>query len=126
MGSFTVTAVKSCSVGGPGGCKRAIIRATGPASYDTGGSVLDMSSANTVLTGLNNEAAFNAVQGVNVLGVGAAASDKYRPLFVPGSSDSPSTGVLKIRDLSSTDSATEVAGSADLHGTTWTFEVFGN
>lgn len=122
MGAFTITAVKSVVVGGPGACKRAVIKCTGPASYDAGGSVIDMSSANTVLTGLNNEAAFATVFGMSRLAVSPATSDIYASTFTPGSSDAPATGTVKLRDLTATSDA---EASGDLHTTTFTFEVFG-
>lgn len=124
MSAFTITSVKMISVGGPGGCKRAIVRCTGTASYDTGGSVLNLSSSNTVLTGLNNEAAFTTVLGVVPVGVGTAASDVYRLQYVNAAADAPATGLLKARDLAAAADA-EVGAATDLSATTWTFEVFG-
>lgn len=124
MSAFTITSVRSVHVGGMGAQKRAVIECTGPASYDTNGSVIDLSSANTVLTGLNNESAFTAVRGVARLGVSPHASDKYMPAFVPGASGSPSTGTIKLRDLSAASDA-EVASTTDLSATTFVFEVCG-
>jgi hypothetical protein len=124
MSAFTVTAVKSVSVGGPGAQKRAIIQCTGTASYDTGGSVLDLSSANTTLTGFNNEAAFTLVHGLSVVNCGTAASDKYRFQYLGAAAFAPATGVIKARDLTAASDA-EVSSTTDLSATTWTFEVFG-
>lgn len=125
MSAFTVTAVKSVTVGSVGGMKRAIIQCTGTASYDTGGSVLNLSSTNTTLTGFNGEAFFTYVYGLSVVNVGTAASDKYRLQYLGAAAFAPATGVIKVRDLSATDSATEVSSTTDLSATTWTFEVFG-
>lgn len=124
MSAFTVTAVKMIKVGGPGGCKQAIIRCTGTASYDTGGSVLNLSSSNTALLALNNEAYFTTVTGLAPVGVDTAASDKYRLQYVNAAADAPATGLIKARDLSAQPAA-EVTSTTDLSATTWTFEVFG-
>jgi DNA polymerase-3 subunit beta len=56
--------------------------------------------------------------------VSLAASDKYRLAFVPGASYSPSTGLLKARDLSAASDA-EVSSTTDLSGTTWVLELVG-
>lgn len=125
MGTLTVTAVRSVNVGGVGTGKRAVIEATGPASYDTAGSIIDLSTANTVLTGLNNEAAFTHVRGVSVLGISPHGSDIYRPAFVPGASGGPALGKLKIRDLSAASDA-EVTSTTDLSGTTLVLEIVGD
>lgn len=124
MSAFVITAVKMISVGGPGGCKRALVRATGTASYDTGGSIIALGSGNTVLTGLNNEAYFTTVLGVVPVGVGTAASDVYRLQYVNAAADAAATGLLKVRDLAAAADA-EVSSTTDLSATTWTFEVFG-
>lgn len=124
MSAFTVTAVKSVIVGGPGAQKRAIIQCTGTASYDTGGSVLNLASTNTTLTGFNNEAAFTYVHGVSVVNVDTAASDKYRLQYLGAAAFAPATGVIKCRDLSAASDA-EVSSTTDLSATTWTLEVFG-
>lgn len=124
MSAFTVTAVKSVNVGGIGALKRIVIQLTGPASYDTGGSVLNLASTNTTLTGLNNEAFFTYVHGLNVLNCDTAASDKYRMQYLGAAAFAPATGAIKVRDLSAASDA-EVSSTTDLSATTWTVEVFG-
>lgn len=124
MGTFTVTSVRSINVGSVGTGKRAVIEATGPASYDTGGSLIDLSSANAVLVALDSQASFTTVRGIAPIGVSPHGSDIYRPAFVPGASGGPALGKLKLRDLSAGSDA-EVASTTDLHTTTFVLEVFG-
>ena len=121
MSAFTVTAVKSVSLPGPSAGKVAVIQCTGTASYDTGGSVINLATTNSVLTALNNEAGFTTIHGVQVLNVGTAASDKYRLQYLGATA---ATGVIKVRDLSAASDA-EVSSTTDLSATTWTLEVRG-
>lgn len=114
MSAFTLGTVLKESID-KGGFKRVLVEVAGTASYDTHGSVLNASSIGP---------GFSKLHGVNVMSVSLAASDKYRLAFVPGASYSPSTGLLKVRDLSAASDA-EVAGSTDLSGTTWVLELVG-
>ena len=130
MGAFTVTSVTGCAIGDMGRGKRVVLTATGPASYDTGGSIIDLSSANTVLTGLLNEAFFTRVTGLKLVGVGAAAADRYHCTYIPAAAGAPATGLIKVRDLDTTgagatDGVIQVAGAADLSTVTFTFEITG-
>ncbi len=131
MGTFTITAILSLVVGGAGvSQKRAIIQATGPASYDTNGSILDLSSANTTLTGLEALAAFTRVDAMQLCAVNPHASDKYLPRYVRAASGAPATGTVKVRNALTVTTGTpgsldEVASTTDLSGTTFTFEVVG-
>lgn len=122
MSAFVINAVRFVNVGGVGTGKRAVIEALGPTSYDAAGSIIDLSSANTVLTGLNNEAAFTVVRGVAKLGVSPAASDRYSPSYIPAASGAPATGLVKLRDQNA---ASDAEPSGDLSGTTFIFEVIG-
>lgn len=110
--------------------RKAVVSAVGPASYDTNGSVIDLSA----LAG----GGFTKVHGVRLIGVGAHAADKYHATFIPGASYSPSTGTLKLRDMTNVIGGTvsggtitvaapvsEVASTTDLSGVTFVFEVIG-
>lgn len=131
MGALTITAILSLVIGGAGGGqKRAIVQATGPASYDTNGSVLDLSSANSTLTGLDPLASFTRVDALVLCGVSPHASDRYSPKYIRASAGAPATGTVKVRDTSTVTTGTpgtvdEVASTTDLHTTTFTFEVIG-
>jgi hypothetical protein len=96
-----------------GDLKRAIIDVTGTASYDTNGSLIDLSATFP-----------SKVLGASVIATSPHASDKYRVMFIPGTSDGPTLGKLKIRDLSAASDA-EVASTTDLSGTTFRLEVVG-
>jgi hypothetical protein len=114
MGAITVTTVLSNELNA--NTRKATLLLTLPASYDTGGSVLDLSA----VTG----GGFTKVYGVTRLGVSPAANDKYHLSFVPAASYAPSTPVVKIRDLSAASDA-EVASTTDLSATTVVVEVTG-
>ena len=113
MGAITVT-TQVVNVLSPKQ-RRAVLLLTLPASYDTGGSALDLSAL--------TDGGFTKVHGLQVLSI-AAANDKYSLSFVPGSSYAPSTGLVKIRDLSAASDA-EVSGATDLSAVTVTVEVVG-
>lgn len=130
MGAFTVTSVTGCATGDMGRGKSVVLTATGPASYDTGGSIIDLSSANTVLTGFVSDAALVRVTGLKVVGIGAAAADRYHCTYIPAAAGAPATGLIKVRDLDTTgagatDGVIQVAGAADLSTVTFTFEITG-
>lgn len=95
-----------------GGIKKAVVTVTGSASYDTGGSTLDLSSI------------FTLVYGVNVIAISPHASGKYNDRFIPGASYAPSTGKIKLYDTT-TDPGAEVSSTTDLSATTFTIEVTG-
>ncbi len=126
MSAFTATSVLSVSSVGDGARKCVVLTATGPSSYDTAGSVLDLSSANTVLAALNNESIFVAVHSANLVGVAAAASDRYACTYVRATSGAPATGKFKIRDLGAAPTpAVEVTSTTDLSAVVFIFEVVG-
>lgn len=126
MSDFTATSVLSVSSVGDGSRKCVVLTATGPSSYDTSGSVLDLSSANTVLSALNNEAVFVAVHSARFVGVTAAASDVYYPTYVRASAGAPATGKFKVRDLGAAPTpGVEVTATTDLSSVTFIFEVVG-
>jgi len=101
------------------GLRKAIVTVTGCDSYNTGGSIIDLSSIFK-----------SKVYGVTRIAVTPHASDKYVPTYIAGSSNDPATGKLKFRNLATVTTGTpgsvdEVASTTDLSGTTWTFEVSG-
>lgn len=124
MSAFTITAVLQRDVGRYGSGKRVLLSCTGTASYDTNGSVINLSSSNTTLTGLDADAAFTVVNGVSVVGTTLHGSDKYRCMYVRASAGAPATGTLKVRDLSAASDA-EVSSTTDLSATTFFLEVVG-
>lgn len=120
MSANTPVSVVSCPMDIQG--KRAVITATLSASYDTGGSLIDLSSANAIM--LAGNGGFVTVSGVEMVGVSPHASDKYRIAFIPGAALGPALGKLKIRDLSAASDA-EVSSTTDLSATTVTLVVYG-
>lgn len=125
MGAFTVTSVIGCATGDMGRGKSVVLTATGPASYDAAGSIIDLSSANTVLTGFVSDAAFVRVTGLKLVGIGAAAADRYFCTYVPAAAGAPATGKVKVRDANDATAMAEVAGATDLSTVTFTFEITG-
>lgn len=95
------------------GVKTVVVEVTGTASYDTGGSVADLSSHFS-----------SKVYGAKLLAVSPHASGKYRPSFIPGSSYAVATGKVKLYDITANPGA-EVTSTTDLSATTFTFEVTG-
>ena len=94
--------------------RRATLLLTLPASYDAGGSVLDLSA----LTG----GGFTKVYGVDLIGQPTAASDRYHPTYIPAALYAPATGLLKVRDLQA---AADAEASGDLSAVTMLVEVIG-
>jgi len=94
-----------------GGLKVSLVPVTGSASYDAGGSLLDLSS-------IFPSKAIGAVQ----VATSPHASAKYRAVFIRGTSDGPTLGKLKVYD-STTDPGAEASG--DLSATTFTLLVIG-
>jgi hypothetical protein len=90
--------------------KKGIFTAVLPASYDAGGSVLDLS------------AHFTYVHGVKFVGQATAANDKYYCTYIPAAAYAPATGLVKVRDLTA---AADAEASGDLSGVTVRFEVEG-
>lgn len=119
MGAFTVVAELQNELGTKS--RKAVITATGPASYDTNGSTIDLSA----LTG----GGFTKVHGVTRVGIAAHGNDKYLMSFVPGSSYDP-VGKLKVRNATIVTTGTpgsldEVPSTTDLSGVTFILEVIG-
>lgn len=124
MSAFTVAAVLSLTGGGYGSQKKAIFQVTGTASYDTGGSLLDLSSANATLTGIDPMAVFTLVNGLSVVGVNPHGSGKYHGAYIRAASGAPATGKIKLYDVT-TDPGAEATSTGDLSATTFFVEVTG-
>ena len=119
MGGFTITQVDQLV--NNVGQKRVILRATGPASYDTGGSVLALDTSVSIL---GKEYGFPKVFGVRRVGLGAAAAGQYAVEYIPAAANAPATGVVLARDLAAAADA-QVSNAADLSAHTFVFEVMG-
>lgn len=115
MSAFTVTAVLFQEQNGFQ--KTAVIQATGPASYDTGGSILDL-SAGAVLAAAG--ALFTQVHAAHLCGVGAAAAGLYDVAYIRAADGAPATGKFVAKSA-----ATQVANATDLSAHTFTFRVQG-
>ena len=112
MGAFTSVTQLSNELGTHE--RRAVVTAVGPASYDAGGSTIDLSS----LAG----GGFSKVYGVKLISQPTAANDKYQPTFINAASYAAATGKLKIRDVSASGDA---EASGDLSAVTFVLEVTG-
>lgn len=112
MSAFTYTAATAEKARSVGEIKTIIMTIAGSASYDTGGSVLDLSDL------------FTKVYGVEIIGVGAAASSKYKGTFTPGASDAAATGKIKMNDITAASGA-EVSSTTDLSALTFVVRVTG-
>jgi hypothetical protein len=115
MGAFTygtVTRVNPSSNG-----KTVEFSVTGPASYDANGSVIDLSVATR-----GAWEGFTVLYDVEQVSIGAHGNDKYRLMFVPGSSGAAATGTLKVRDLTA---ASDAEASGDLSGVTFYLRATG-
>lgn len=116
MSAHTVTAV--VDVIPVGNAKMVILEATGSPSYDSGGSVLDLSTSEATL---GTWAGFAKVYTCSMQAV-AAASSKYDCVYVPAASYAPATGLVKIHDTSQ---AADAEASGNLSGVTFRFLVVG-
>lgn len=94
--------------------KVTVIRVTGPTSYDTGGSILDLAAA-----GLG-DAAFVTVEGVDPVAVEAAGAAVFRLVYLRAAAGAPATGRLVAYSGGS-----EVAGATNLSTHTFVLRVFG-
>lgn len=93
------------------GIKAALVTFTGSASYDAGGSLLDLSSVFP-----------SKVYGLAQMAVSPHGSAKYQPAFVRGASDGPALGKVKIHDVTASSGA---EASGDLSATTFTAIAIG-
>lgn len=101
-----------------GGLKTVIASVVGTASYDTGGSVIDLSVAT-----LGAWAGFSEVYSVKQCGK-AVATVQYQLEFIPAASGAAATGKLYARDLTAASDA-QLANTTDLSATTFYLEISG-
>ena len=94
----------------PGGTKICVLAVTLSASYDAGGSILDLSTAGLLGAALG----FQTVTAVAHAGHVTAASSKYDCVYVPAALNAPATGLIKVHDSSQ---AANAEASGDLHAT---------
>lgn len=113
MGAFTAVTELANEFGTK--LRTSVVTAVCPASYDAGGSTIDLSALTS--------GGFTKVYGVKLIGQATAASDRYQPTFITAASYAAATGRLKIRDINATDGAAEASG--DLSGVTLVLEVIG-
>jgi hypothetical protein len=114
MGAFTVTTVRGAA-NLQGRMKMAVIDCTGPASYDTGGSIIDLSTS-----GVAGADGFTSVHGVQIIQSTAANSlQLMRYVRVAAA-----TGLLKVNDGAAAADA-EVSAATNLSGNTYTLLVTG-
>lgn len=114
MSAHTVTSVLG-SMNHNGRLKSTVFNFTGSASYDAGGSVIDLSTS-----GVLGADGFTSVHGVQIIQSPAASSlREFRYVRVAAA-----TGLLKVHDQSQAADA-EAAGSADLSAVTYTAIAFG-
>lgn len=109
MGALTALTVVHGPTESPTG-KVGIFTATLPASYDAGGSVLDLSSY------------FTYVHGVEVIGQATHGDDKYYATYIPAAAYAPATGKIKVRDLTA---ASDAEASGDLSAVVLRLRVTG-
>lgn len=112
MSAFTYTAATAEKARSVGEIKTIILTIVGPTSYDTAGSVLDLSDL------------FTKVYGIEIIGVGAAASSKYKGTFIPAASDAAATGKIKMNDITAASGA-EVTSTTDLSALSFTVRATG-
>lgn len=106
--------------GGTGRMKRVAFSILGPTSYDTGGSLIDLSSTG----GLGAEWGFNLVHGVQCAGMTPVASHKYVPCYLRAAAGAPATGKVTLYDHTLHPGA-QVAATEALDATTFHFVAWG-
>jgi hypothetical protein len=121
MSAFTIVSKLSADSAPSGAAKRVTFTATGTASYDTGGSVLNLAQSGVL--GIDG---FTAVHGVKLIGVAAAASDRYVCTYVRASAGAAATGLIKVRDADGAPTPmVQVSSTTDLSALTFIFEAVG-
>jgi hypothetical protein len=110
MGAFTATTQVSAASGSP---KVVVFTALGPASYDTGGSVIDLSVAT-----LGAFTGFTTVHSASV--VSSNAAHTYN--FIRGAANA---GKIVVFNAAAADGGDELANATDISGTTVRVTVVG-
>lgn len=120
MGAFTVTATPKSFCNLNGSMKMAVVEITGPASYDTGGSAVDLSTSGNLGAALG----FQKVFGASLMDCDTAASSKYFGAFLHATDFAAASGKLKLHDQAAAADA-EVTAATDLSATKWLILVVG-
>jgi len=113
MSAFTFTDTSDVLHVQNGDLKTALVNVTGSASYDTGGSLVDLS------------AYFTKVRGAHAISASGAALSKYKFTFIPGASDGAALGKLKVNDVTAASGA-EVSNTTDLSAGTYRVLFYGS
>ncbi len=101
--------------------KHVTFTAVGPNTYDTSGSVLDLSRTGGLgLLGFKTRVDGCLCIGVNV---GASASAKWVLTYVGATASAPATGLVFVQLLAQATPAEE--GATDMHATTFRFIAWG-
>ncbi len=95
--------------------KVGIVRINGSASYDTGGSTLDLSA---VALG---QLAMTVVEGVEIIGTETVGAATYAGIYLRATAGAPSTGKLIM-----TVAGVQVAGAVDLSALIFILKVHGS
>lgn len=114
MSAFTVTTQRGF-VNLDGRMKMAVVDATGPSSYDAGGSIIDLSTSGVLAAN-----GFQSVHGVQIV-QSAAATSLHLTRYVRVAA---ATGLIKVNDGSAAGDA-EFAGATNLSANTYTLMVVG-
>jgi hypothetical protein len=124
MSACTLATVPVLRQANDGFQKKAVLAVLGSGSYDTGGSVLDLSSVATALA--SSDAVFTRVDGVTFLGYNAAgaALGLLHVQYLRAAAGDPATGKL-LFTKTGTVSDTEVTSTTDLSTGTFYLEVVG-
>jgi hypothetical protein len=107
MSAHTIVSVKELARNGGDGEKLSHVQITGTASYDTGGSVLDLSS----YFGDEVRAIIPSTQGTT----------EYQLTYIPDTGNAPATGKIAVFD----GGGTQISAAVDLSGVTYDLLVSG-
>lgn len=97
--------------------KRRIMSIVGSASYDVGGSIVDLSTAT-----LGTYEGFSKVHGITQVGGTAAAAGAYKLMFVPAAAYAAATAKIYVTLV---EQATPAEASGSLAAVTFLIEVIG-
>lgn len=123
MTAHTIVSIQESVIGGVGARKRTRFTITGAASYETGGSAINLGVGTLASpTVLGQSSGFTTVHGVSVCGVSPATSGNIMPIYTPATGGVPETGKLALWDLVA---AAEIPNTTDEHLVTWTLEAYG-
>lgn len=103
----------------PGAYRKVIATLTGSASYDAGGSVVDLSA-----TGGLGANGFTTVRGLRVLNGTAAADGAYYLMYVPAALNAAATGMVYVQ-LTEQATPADTVGATNLSARSWLVEITG-